>query len=61
MRAVEALGNDPRPHGSVKLAGEDNFWRIRIGQYRVVYRIDDERLLVLVVRVAHRKDAYRGM
>ena len=44
----------------VKLAGDDNLWRIRIGNYRVVYEIHDDRLLVLVLRVAHRKDVYRG-
>jgi mRNA interferase RelE/StbE len=61
VRAVEALSGDSRHRGSVKLAGEGNLWRIRVGQYRVIYTIDDDRLAVLVVRVAHRKDAYRGM
>jgi mRNA interferase RelE/StbE len=61
VRAVEALSHDPRHTGSVKLSGEDNLWRIRVGQYRVIYTIHDDRLAVLVVRVAHRKDAYRGM
>ena len=60
VRAVESMEDDPRPSGAVKLAGEDNLWRIRVGTYRVVYTIDDERLVVLVVRVAHRKDVYRG-
>jgi mRNA interferase RelE/StbE len=61
VRAVEALATDPRHRGSVKLSGEENLWRIRVGQYRVVYTIDDDKLVVLVVRVAHRKDVYRGM
>jgi mRNA interferase RelE/StbE len=60
VRAVEVLSNDPRHSGCVKLSGEENLWRIR-GQYRVIYTINDNRLAVLVVRVAHRKDAYRGM
>lgn len=61
VRAVEALADDPRPAGSVKLADEDNLWRIRVGNYRVVYAIDEDKLIVLVLRVAHRKDIYRAM
>jgi mRNA interferase RelE/StbE len=57
--AIEELRSDPRPTGVVKLAGDENLWRIRIGNYRVVYEIHDDRLVVLVLRVAHRKDAYR--
>jgi mRNA interferase RelE/StbE len=60
VRAVELLEDEPRPVGAVKLTGEENLWRIRVGTYRVVYAIDDERLLVVVVRVRHRKDVYRG-
>lgn len=60
VRAVELLEQDPRPSGAVKLAGQVELWRIRVGACRVVYTIDDERLVVLVVRVAHRKDVYRG-
>ncbi len=57
--AIETLADDPRPAGCAKLAGDDDFWRIRVGQYRVVYQIEDDRLIVLVVRVAHRRDVYR--
>ncbi len=56
---VAMLAHDPRPAGMVKLAGDNNLWRIRIGNYRVVYEIHDDRLVVLVLRVAHRKDVYR--
>ncbi len=56
---VERLEADPRPHGVKKLAGADRTYRIRIGDYRVVYEIEDEVLLVLVIRIAHRKDVYR--
>jgi mRNA interferase RelE/StbE len=58
---VEAarLARDPSPHGVVKLAGDDNLWRIRSRDYRVVYEIHDARLLIVVLRVAHRKDVYR--
>jgi mRNA interferase RelE/StbE len=57
--ALKHLQNNPRPTGAIKLVGEENFWRIRIGNYRVVYEIHDKQLLILVLRVAHRKDAYR--
>jgi mRNA interferase RelE/StbE len=59
-KAMERLCNNPRPPGCVKLKGEDDLWRIRVGDYRVVYAIRDEELIVLVVRVADRKDVYRG-
>ena len=60
-RAVEALADDPRPVGCVKLAGEDNLWRIRVGSYRVIYTIDDDKITILVLRIAHRRDVYRGL
>jgi len=60
VAAMEGLAADPRPPGCVKLQGEDELWRIRLGDYRVVYAVRDEKLMVLVVRVAHRKDVYRG-
>jgi mRNA interferase RelE/StbE len=57
---VDLLAQNPRPPGVVKMSGTENLWRIRIGDYRVVYEIHDNRLIVLVLRVAHRKDIYRG-
>ena len=51
---VAALADDPRPHGCLKLEGFDNLYRIRVGDYRVLYEISDIRLTVLVVRVAPR-------
>ena len=59
IAAVDALGVEPRPQGVVKLAGDDNLWRVRVGEYRIVYEIHDGRLIVLVLRVAHRRDVYR--
>jgi len=58
-RAIDALANDPRPPGVKKLQGDDNLWRVRVGAYRIVYEIHDERLTVLVVRIGDRKDIYR--
>ena len=59
VAAVDALAVEPRPHGVVKIAGDDNLWRVRVGEYRIVYEIHDGRLIVLVLRVAHRRDVYR--
>ena len=59
FQRIENLAEAPRPHGCAKLSGTDDLWRIRIGDYRVIYSTDDERLLVGVLTVRHRKDAYR--
>lgn len=59
VRALELLAEDPKPVGVVKIQGDDNLWRIRVGAYRIVYEIHDNRLVVLVLRIAHRKDVYR--
>jgi len=56
---IHALGSNPRPHGVVKLTDRVRTYRIRIGDYRVVYEIHDEVLLVLVVEIDHRRDVYR--
>ncbi len=59
VRAIDALADDPRPDGVRKLTGAEDAYRIRVGDYRIVYQIVDDVLIVLVVRVAHRKDIYR--
>lgn len=59
VRRIEALAEDPRPGGVRKLADSDSTYRIRIGDYRVIYDVLDDRLLVLVVKVGHRRDIYR--
>jgi mRNA interferase RelE/StbE len=56
---LENLASDPRPSGCKKLAGGDGEWRIRVGDYRVVYTIDDAKLQVEVTRIRHRSEAYR--
>lgn len=58
IAAVEGLAEDPRPAGAKKLAGR-SAWRIRVGAYRVLYEIQDRRLIVLVVAIGHRGDVYR--
>ncbi len=57
--AIDRLAVDPRPSGVRKLTGADNLWRIRVGDYRIVYEIEDDRLVVLIVRIGHRRDIYR--
>lgn len=59
IKQIEALVTDPRPSGVVKLEGATDLWRIRVGQWRVVYRISDRDRLVDVVAVRHRSDVYR--
>ena len=56
---LEALAEDPRPRGAIKLRGGQNIYRIRVGQYRVLYEVRDDVLVVLVVEVGHRRDVYR--
>ena len=55
---IRGLGNEPRPHGAEKLSGDDKY-RVRHGDYRVVYEIDDAKKRVTIVRVAHRREVYR--
>ncbi len=57
---IDQLAEDPRPHGVKQLRGEHDspLFRVRVGDYQVVYEIRDEKLLVLVVRVGHRSDIY---
>lgn len=57
--ALELLRDDPRPPKAVKLKGEDNVWRIRVGDYRIVYEVIGDELVVWVVRIGDRKDIYR--
>jgi mRNA interferase RelE/StbE len=59
LRAIIELTRDPRPPGVKKLAGSSADWRLRIGEYRIVYEIDDKAKTVTVMRVAHRRESYR--
>ena len=58
VRRLENLASNPRPPGCKKLQGGDREWRIRVGDYRVVYTIDDAKLLVEVTRIRHRSEVY---
>jgi mRNA interferase RelE/StbE len=59
VRRIQQLGENPRPPGCQKLSGRERF-RVRQGQYRIVYGIKDNDLIVYVVKVGHRKDVYRA-
>lgn len=55
---IDGLQENPRPIGATKLVGS-TYWRVRVGDYRVVYSIEDTKLVVIVVRVGHRREIYR--
>lgn len=59
LNAIAALAHTPRPPGVKKLVGSRSDWRIRIGEYRILYEIDDTAQTVTAMRVEHRRDAYR--
>jgi len=56
---IALLAENPRPPKATKLVGQRNRWRVRTGDYRILYEIDDGVLTVLVIRVAHRREVYR--
>lgn len=58
--ALELLSSDPRPPAATRLVGGAGEWRVRTGDYRIVYEIKDDELIVLVLRVGHRRDIYRS-
>src|SRR5262245_47639149 len=61
ITALESLATEPRPKGVEKLSHDPRFWRIRNGQYRAIYNIDDDAKTIYVLVVRHRKDAYRNL
>lgn len=59
FRRIERLESDPRPAGCRKLEGAEDLWRIRIGDYRIIYSVDDSRHVVDISAIRHRSDVYR--
>ena len=59
IEKIKSLATQPRPIGSEKLAGRPNLYRVRQGNYRVIYSVDDEKRVVDVVKAGHRRDVYR--
>ena len=60
VKRIQGLKTDPRPPGSQRLSGKERY-RIRQGQYRIVYSIEKDELVVYVVKIGHRKDVYRAL
>ena len=58
---IDQLAGDPRPPGVEQLQGESDLFRLRSGYYRIIYSIKDVRLMVLVIRIGHRREIYRGL
>jgi len=58
LASIESLADEPRPPGSKKLSGQDRY-RVRQGNYRILYEIEDDKLIICVVKVRHRRDVYR--
>jgi mRNA interferase RelE/StbE len=58
-KAIESLAENPFAPGCKKLAGQDEFWRVRVGDYRVIYTVMQSRLVVLIVKIGHRREFYR--
>ena len=56
---IDSLAGKPFPPGSKKLQGEPNLFRIRVGDYRILYGVDGKRVTVLIVKIGHRRDVYR--
>lgn len=55
---IDALVNEPRPDGCLKLKGKGNRWRIRVGDYRIIYSIDDQNFTLYILTIAHRREVY---
>ena len=60
VRLIQSLAEEPRPPGCQKLSGYDRY-RVRQGNYRILYQIQDNELIIVVVRIGHRREVYRGL
>ena len=60
-RVIQHLAEEPRPVGTRKLSGYSDVYRIRVGHYRIIYSVEDDRLLIIVLKIGHRKDIYRSL
>jgi mRNA interferase RelE/StbE len=60
INPIKALARDPRPHSGRKLTGSRSDWRIRVGDYRILYEINDKTKVVRIMRIRHRREVYRS-
>ncbi len=58
IQKIQSLLHEPRPHGAQMLKGQGRYWRIRQGDYRVIYEVDDQNQSVIVIKVGHRREVY---
>ena len=61
IKAVESLSINPHPTGSRKLQGSEHLYRVRLGDYRIVYSVENKIVLIEIIRIGHRKDIYRKL
>lgn len=61
LSLVEKLKEEPRPEGVIKIEKLTHHYRIRINEYRIIYSIEDNKLIIEIVKIGHRKDVYRGI
>lgn len=59
--AMDTLGENPRPHGYVKMKGYDDLYRVRVGEWRIVYSIEDKQLIILIIEIGPRGDVYQRL
>lgn len=59
VRAIQLLAQDPLPRGARKLSGYDDVFRIRVGHYRILYSVSSRKLVIIILKVGHRRNAYR--
>ena len=61
LRAIQPLATEPIPQGSRKIRGYDDVFRIRVGNYRIIYRVAGRRLLIIILKIGHRREIYRSL
>ena len=61
LRAIQPLATEPIPQGSRKIRGYDDVFRIRVGTYRILYRVEGRRLLIIILKIGHRREIYRSL
>ena len=61
LQAIRSLATQPTPPGSRKVRGYDDIFRIRVGMYRVLYRVEGRRLLIIILKIGNRRDVYRSL
>jgi mRNA interferase RelE/StbE len=61
LQAIRALAREPKPPGSRRIRGYEDVYRIRVGTYRVLYRVEAQRLVIIILKIGHRRDIYRSL